>query len=194
MKKAIAILIMLVMVVSFAGCAASEKPNGNVAVDLPEDFMTWTDVDMVNYLKAEGVFTKDSLLYTQTEGIELPVGITKCISYMDDYYDADIMIMWFDPNPTTAKTEETYEEIKTTQTYVMVEAGDFPQPFNTMIGRFAFFYSWSLDTTLVDKMTAAIEKLEKEYGVKRDFFNLDIDEADYAEYDNTGDDVVIIDE
>ncbi|MCH5324887.1 MAG: hypothetical protein J1E39_06685 [Eubacterium sp.] len=166
----------------------SKDNNGGEA----SEFDSWTDADIVNYLKAEGVFTNDDWLFIQTEGVEAPTGVSKVISYMDDYYDAYILIFWLDPNSPTARTEEIYNEIKTTQSYIMTEAGNFPQPFNTLIGRFAIFYSWSFDADLVDKTTAALEKLETEYGVKPDFVNMDIDESDYE--DEYEDDDVIFDD
>lgn len=170
MKKAIAILITLVMVLTAAGCTGGKPGNtGN----LPSDFSTWTDAEMVEYLKAEGVFTHDDWLFIDDES-STPVGITKMISYIDDYGDADIMILWFKTDSSTARTEEIYNEIKTTHNYIMTEAGNVPCPFNAMFGRFAILYSFSLDPELVEKCEAALDKLTSEYGVTPDFYEKEI--------------------
>lgn len=207
MKKTIAILAALVMALTaVAGCSANNNDNGggtgsttptgapnnggdnsgnegnNGGEGETSDFASWTDVDMVNYMKAEGVFVHDDWLYTQTEGIEAPNGITKLISYIDDYGDADIMIFWLQTNAPTERTEEIYEEIKTTHNYIMTEAGNVPCPINAMYGRFAILYSFSLDPDLVAKCEAALEKLTAEYGVQPDFYEKELEMPDYDDY------------
>lgn len=173
MKKAIAILITLVMVLTTAGCTGG-KPGNTGDSKFPSDFSTWTDVEMVNYLKDEGVFTHEDWLYIDDEG-NTPVGITKLISYIDDYGDADIMILWLKTDSSTARTEEIYNEIKTTHNYIMTEADNVPCPFNALFGRFAILYSFSLDTELVEKCEAALDKLTSEYGVTPDFYEKEIE-------------------
>ena len=206
MKKTIAILAALVMALTaVAGCSAevkTENDNGGTSGTTPSDasnngddkennggsngeasdFASWTDVDMVNYMKAEGVFVHDDWLYTQTEGVEAPNGITKLISYIDEYGDADIMIFWLETDAPTARTEEIYEEIKTTHNYIMTEAGNVPCPINAMYGRFAILYSFSLDPDLVAKCEAALEKLTTEYGVQPDFYEKELEMPDYDDY------------
>lgn len=183
MKKVIAILITLVMVLTVAGCTGG-KPGNTDDSNLPSDFSTWTEVEMVNYLKAEGVFTHEDWLYVEDESY-LPVGITKMISYIDDYGDADIMILWLKADNSIARTEEIYNEIKTTHNYIMTEAGNAPCPFNAMFGRFAILYSFSLDTELVEKCEAALDKLTSEYGVTPEFYEKEIE---MPEYDDDYDD------
>lgn len=190
MKKLIAILLMLALSLTVVACSDSkttdDKSEGDTSnesqADQQVDFSAWTDVDMVNYMKAEGVFTEEDWLYTQTEGDEAPMGITKLISYMDYYGDADIMIFWLQPDAPTARTEEIYNEIKDTHNYIMTEAGNVPCPINAMFGRFAILYSFSLDPELVEKTEAALEKLTTEYGVTPDFYEKELEMPDYEDY------------
>lgn len=205
MKKTITLFIVLVMALAMVACSSNKDSDDNQTdntpsvtkpADKPSDdkadgennsndsseFLSWTDVDMVNYMKAQGVFTEEDWLYTQTEGDEAPVGITKLISYIDDYGDADIMIFWLETDAPTARTEEIYNEIKTTHNYIMTEAGNVPCPINAMYGRFAILYSFSLDDELVEKCEAALENLTTEYGVEPDFYEKELEMPDYDDY------------
>lgn len=186
MKKTIAFLMMMVMVLTMAGCSIGGTSSGGSNADLPSDFSTWTDKEMVSFMKAEGVFTDDDLLDVQSVADEIPVGITKLISYIDDYGDADIMIFWLETNGPTARTEEIYNEIKTTHTYIMTELDNIPCPFNLLLGRFAILYSTSLDNSLVEKMETAIEKLISEYNVDPDFYDKDPEMPEYDDYYEDG--------
>lgn len=182
MKKIITILVMLVIVLTVSGCSANETSKGNTAKDLPSDFLAWTDAEIVEYMKAEGVFTHEDWIDIQIEADEAPVGITRLISYIDDYGDADIMIAWFETEGPTARTEEIYNEIKTTHNYIMTEAGNVPCPFNALFGRFAILYSFSLDDELVAKAEAALDKLTSEYGITPDFYEKELETPDYDDY------------
>lgn len=182
MKKTIALFLISVMaVLTVAGCSTNET-SGEKNADLPSDFSAWTDAEIVDYMKAEGVFTQEDWIDIQTEADEAPVGITKLISYIDDYGDADIMIVWLETDGPTARTEEIYNEIKTTHNYIMTEAGNVPCPFNALFGRFAILYSFSLDDSLVEKMEAALDKLISEYGVKPDFYEKELEMPEYDDY------------
>lgn len=182
MKKTIAFLLMLVMILTMAGCSIGGTSSDGSNVDLPSDFSTWTDAEMISYMKAEGVFTHDDWIDIQVESDEAPVGITRLISYIDDYGDADIMIVWLKTDSPTARTEEIFNEIKTTHNYIMTEAGNVPCPFNALFGRFAILYSFSLDDSLVEKMEAALDKLTSEYGVTPDFYEKELERPEYDDY------------
>lgn len=194
MKKTIVLLMMMVMVLTMVGCSIGDTPSDGSNVDLPSDFSTWTDTEMVSYLKAEGVFTHNDWIDIQVEAVEAPAGITRMISYIDDYGDADIMIIYLETDGPTARTEEIYNEIKTTHNYIMTEVspGNIPFPFNALFGRFAILYSFSLDTDLVEKMEAALEKLTSEYGVTPDFYEKELEPLNPDDYYEDGefDDVI----
>jgi Ni/Co efflux regulator RcnB len=147
------------------------------------DFSTWDAQDITDYFKEKGVFVKDDWLYIQSEGVETPDGVTNWVSYMDDYGDADISIMYLAPNSASARTEEIYDEIKTTHQYIMTEAGNYPFPFNSLVGRFAITYSFSLDDQLVADFEQAYEELLEEYNLTPDFYEKELeipdDEDDY---------------
>ncbi|MCH5324886.1 MAG: hypothetical protein J1E39_06680 [Eubacterium sp.] len=157
----------------------NEESTDNGSKD--SDFDTWTEIDMINYLKAEGAFEHDDWLEVQ-EGLDVPLGITKIIWYYDDFGDADVMILWLDSNSPSERTKEIYEEIKTTHNYIMTDAGNVPCPFNALYGRFAILYTTSLDDDIVAKFDAALEKLTTEYGVEPDFFDKDPEMPEYDDY------------
>lgn len=182
MKKTIAFLMMMIMVLTMAGCSNGKTQGDTSNADLPSDFSAWTDSEIVDYMKAEGVFTHEDWIDVQIEADEAPVGISRLISYIDDYGDADIMIVWLDADAPTARTEEIYQEIKTTHNYIMTEAGNVPCPFNTLIGRFAILYSFSLDDDLVAKMEAALDKLISEYSITPDFYEKELEAPEYDNY------------
>ncbi len=173
---------------SAADSAANEE---SAAGD--NEFLSWDEQDMIDYMKAEGVFTNDDLLYVQKEGVEAPEGITDLISYIDDNVGIEIDIFYLQPDAPTARTEEIYNEIKTTKQYIMTEAGNVPFPVNLLIGRFAIFYSYTFDEETYEKCEAAIEKLIDQTGVQPDFYDKEIElpsEEDYPADDMDGEIIV----
>ncbi len=184
MKKILAILLTTAAVVfGLTGCSAvhvGNSDNTSSSAETDKEFADWDENDILSYFKNEGVFTNDDYAYIQT-GTELPDGITACVSYMDDFDDAYVVIFYFDADSTSEKTEEIYNEIKTNKTYEMTEAGGFIQPFNALAGRFAFFYSGSLSDEFVSQFETAFDKLIADNDITPDFYDKDLDLSAYED-------------
>ena len=170
MKKYLAILLAVVMTLSFAACGAKgDKPSGGsqtaapAAVDLsayPADFNEWTVDNIMDYFTKAGLFTKEDWKYIQNEADCVPAetGMSKIGSYMSDDEEGSqtVFIFWFDPAASEAKVKEQFEFIKANKTFD--KAFDM-QPVDHVIGNFAVSYTLTLDEDFYAMAEAAYNQL-----------------------------------
>lgn len=128
MKKFFSILLTVALTAGMTACggkggtsqgtnsevASQTESAGGTSADLDKDFSEWTNEDMLAYFQSEGVFTDESITYVQT-GDEVVEGMTSIVSYQDDMYDADEMILYLDADSPLDATEKMWQEIKDTK-------------------------------------------------------------------------------
>lgn len=214
MKKALSILLSVILTICvFSACAKqseeattetqtnetstseittaalTEAPTTNTTTKRDEKpFDKWNTSDLVKYFKAEKVFTEEDYLGEYTDFEELPDGVSGEIEYNNHQNDEiNVLIFYFEPNAKEKSVETLYKKIKQDK-YFEWEEGGQQQPFNALIGRFAIFYSASLDENFVKSFEKALDKLVKEQNIKPDYYEKNIDLSKYKD----GDDVIII--
>jgi hypothetical protein len=180
-KKVFAILMVVVMMLGVVGCGSNGNNPGKNDGDTnkpAKEFSQWNDEDIMQYFKDEKVFTNDDLCSIQ-KGENAAENVTSSVCYMDNVTsDEYVEIIYFDPNTTSDKVKEGFEEVKTTKVLSMDEG---QMVFNTLVGNFAIFYSSSLDEQFIADFEAAYDKLLKTYSLTPEFYDKEIDFSQYEE-------------
>ncbi len=151
-------------------------------------FDKWNIRDLANYFKSENIFTEEDWLGVYDYFEELPDGVSGEIEYNNHENDkVNVLIFFLDENSDNEKTKEIYEKTKTDK-YFEWENGGRQQPFNALVGRFAIFYSASVDENFVKKFEKALDKLIKKEKLTPEFYEKNLDLSKYK----ADDDVIII--
>lgn len=152
-------------------------------------FEKWDERDIVKYFKDKKIFTDDDNLSIITKDEELPDGVNAEVDY-DNHNNDEIyvLIYYLDSESSNKKTEEIYNSIKKNKCAEIDGNEGYQQPFNALIGRFAVFYSSSIDERFVEKFENALDELIKEKNVKPVYYDKDLDLSKF----NQDDDVQII--
>ena len=217
MKKVLAILLTAALTLCIFGACAKQEPEAETTESTTQEvtstteesttetttetttestttkkaeksFDEWTVKDLAKYFKKEKVFTNEEYLGVYTDPDSLPDGINAEIEYNNHGNDENyVIIFYFDENSKNAKTEEIYNKIKKDR-YFEWEGSGRQQPFNALVGRFAIFYSASIDENFVKDFEKALDKLIKDKKLKPDFYEKDLDLTKYKQ----GDDVIFI--
>lgn len=183
MKKALTMLLALAMVFSLAACggagnADDNKENGsgnkeeNKTYDYPENFDEWTDTDLVNYFRENGLITNEDWITVQND-IEWTQsgGFSAIVSYYgDDASGVWIDFYYLDVPNAIERINEVYDEIKTTHKYEMVDVapGEYMTPTH-MVGKFVFDFSMIVDEETADKAEEVYQELITEYKLTPEF-------------------------
>ena len=151
-------------------------------------FDKWNINDMAEYFKTQKVFTDDEYLGVYTDAEELPDGISAEIEYNSHDNDRiNVLIFYFDKNSDNEKTDELYNKIKKDKYFEWSDGGR-QQPFNALIGRFAVFYSASVDEGFVKEFEKALDRLIKDENITPEFYKKDLDLSQFK----LDDDVIIV--
>ncbi len=210
MKKILCIIFaLLISATVFSACKKEEAPTTTAQTSTTEAvsesttlpvtetttesttkkekaFDKWNEKDLVKYFKSEKVFTEYDYLGVYTNIEEIPDGISAEIEYNSHDNDKiNVLIFYFEEGAEDKKIEETYENIKKNKYY---DWGESQQPFNALIGRFAIFYSASVDEKYVKDFEKALDKLIKDKKIKPEFYEKNLDLTKYKQ----DDDVIII--
>lgn len=213
MKKILSIILSAVIIVCVASACAKQEPAETTAKEVSSSettattttaaattnttkketkgkaFDKWDEVDLVNYFKAEKVFDNEDNLSVIQKDEELPKGVSAEIDY--DNHNNDevyVLIYYLDAESNNKETEKVYNQIKNNKCAKLEGNDDYEQPFNALVGRFAIFYSSSIDEKFVNKFETALDKLIKEQGVKPVYYEKNLDLSKFNQDDN----VVII--
>ncbi len=188
MKKALSLIIVLLIVFSFVACSnggtsnadnADNSNNANVSADIkkvdlsayPADINAWSAEDFNNYFLAAGVYKDDNNLYVQDHatywaGSGIPVD--EGSGYMDDSgaYFTEVFII--DPNSAEGDAASFLARVREIKALDFGEGGD-ALPIDHLVGNVAFCYGLSTDEDFYNKMEAAYQQLVADLGVKADF-------------------------
>ena len=211
MKKILSIILAAVLVAgALSACAKKEPEETTTATTATETttaattatttsttkketkgkaFDKWDEVDLVNYFKAEKVFDNDENLSIIQKDEELPKGVSAEVDY-DNHNNEEVyvLIYYLDAESNDKETEKVYNQIKKNKCAEIEGNDGYQQPFNALVGRFAIFYSSSIDEKFVDKFEASLDKLIKEQGVKPAYYEKNLDLSKF----NQDDEVVVI--
>ncbi len=211
MKKIICIILSVLLIGAvFGACKKAEEPettSATVTTDTTvettteritettsesttkkeKSFDNWSEKDLVNYFKAEKLFTEEDYLGVFNNIEEVPEGVSAEIEYNSHDNDKiNVLIFYFDEDTENKAVDEAYEKVKKNRYYEFRD-GEVQQPFNALVGRFAIFYSGSVDEKYVKKFEAALDKLIKDKKIKPDFYEKNLDLSKFKK-----DDVIII--
>lgn len=172
MKKLIAMVLALIMMLSMAACTAGKSNEttggqGDILSKYPANINEWTSENFNEYFKEMGVYTDDKWAYVQDhENYYAGTAVDTCSGYMDDmglYFTAVFII---NPDSTEADGKAMLEHIRANKS--------FPEELNSLpvdhlAGNVAFFYSFSTDEEFYNKFDAAVKQLFEKLGVTPDF-------------------------
>lgn len=173
MKKFLAIVLALVMMLSMAACTADEvtestgDTQANILSKYPTDINDWTSENFNDYFKEVGVYTDDQWIYVQDHATcYTGTAVDTCSGYMDDQglYFTGVFII--NPDSTEADGKAMLEHIRTNKTFPE-ELGNLP--VDHLAGNVAFFYSFCTDEAFYNKFDAAVNQLFTDLGVTPDF-------------------------
>ena len=181
MKKALALLLTLLMVLSLTACGASkpaqtEAPAEAAGVDLsayPEKLEDWTGQNFIDYFKAAGVF-KDGDGYEtwlQDHANYWPgTPVNECAGCWDDAGTFMVMIFLFD-----GSNADTSEEDLNTWLDGIREKKTLPEeymsmPVDHLVGNIGFTYEiYIQDEDAYNAMNDAFHALMQAKGVTPEF-------------------------
>jgi hypothetical protein len=172
MKKLIAMVLALIMMLSMAACTAGKTnettdDQADIFSKYPADINEWTSENFNAYFKDMGVYTDDKWAYVQDhETYYAGTPVDTCSGYMDDtglYFTAVFIV---NPDSTEGDGKAMLEHIRTNKS--------FPEELNNLpvdhlAGNVAFFYSFSSDEEFYNKFDAAVKQLFEKLGVTPDF-------------------------
>ena len=186
MKKLLAVVLAVIMVMSFAACSANtEKDNkaktastSSINVDMskyPADFKDWTAQNLVDYFKEDVNFPSNCETWVQdhaTYWAGLPVYEASGIWNVAGAGDVSIMFTVFNPDSsdTTPEDVEAVKQIiREDKNHDYTTDKLFLGPQDHMVGHVAFAYSDVLNEEVYNAVDAAYNYLVEAMGVTPDF-------------------------
>ena len=192
MKKLLAIVLALMMVVSMAACSTTNPETGSTAgngvspetnnttgntsdtgIDMskyPADINDWTAQNIVDYFTEAGVFTKSEWTWVQDhETYWSGMPVYEACGYMDKEGTVAIMFFTFKSELPDCPAEDIaafIEGIKTSDPHMFPSYKDImPAPVDHMIGNIALTYEYTFDEEVYAAMDAAYKQLVAALGV-----------------------------
>lgn len=198
MKKLISLFVVLVMAFAFAACGkpadtpadpsaapvteapateapadpteapATEAPTEEaVESGYPSDPSAWTSDDLIKYFKDAGVFENEDWLAVQDHPTYYPnMGINECVSYMDN--DGLVLISIFNTDPENGDADVEAYLAGVRETHALpADLGSVP--VDHMVGDLVFWYSFTADEEVYNKMDAAYNQFITEFGFTPEF-------------------------
>lgn len=185
MKKLLAILLALMLVLSLAACGGdkdggdtkdpNETQTNGTDVDLskyPADLGTWTAQNLLDYFTEAGVFTEGSdreSWFQDHANYWSDTPFNECSGYWDDLGEIQVMFFTFDdtlPDTTPEEVAAMKESIKANK---FLPEDYSAMPIDHMVGNVAVSYMLSTNEEFYNKMDAAWNALVKATGATLDF-------------------------
>ncbi len=185
MKKLLAIVLSLMLVLSLAAC--SEAGNGNETnpgnttgsskpddgdtpsgglEGYPADLNEWTADDIVRYFTEAGVFTNESWVMVMGPKEWAGTAINDYITYMDNTGMVSISIATFDPENEMVDVPAFLDFVRENHTY---DESLYLQPVDHMVGNMTFTFEGTMDEEVYNAMLTAYNALLEGLGVTPDF-------------------------
>lgn len=175
MKKLLALVLTMMMVLSLAACGGNDGGSKKAEVDLskyPADLSDWSAQDLLDYFK-EAVGLPDSLteMYSDPESwLSTPVHDSSR-GWTDDG-SAHLVFYTFDPDAsdtTPELVEEWLEVLRTDSTHSYITDEYYIGPASHLAGNILFVYEQTTDENYYNACEAAYEQLISAFGVTPDF-------------------------
>ena len=168
--------------------STTQTTTATTTKKLGKAFDKWDTNDLAEYFKKEKVFTEKDYLGVYTDVEELPDGVSGEIEYSNHKNgEIDVLIFYLDKDSKNSKTQKIYEKIKKDKCFEWEEGGK-QQPFNALVGRFAIFYSASLDENFIKEFEKTLDKLIKKENITPEYYEKDLDLSKFK----LDDDVIIV--
>ena len=172
MKKMIALLFCVVLVLSLGACQSKKEESGNASQaesifdHYPKTVAEWTAADFNNYFKEVGVYTKDDFIYVQDHAYYAGMVIEECGGYMDDagLYFTGVFVV--NEKSTEGDAAAFLAGIKESKTFPE-EMGSLP--VDHLVGNVVFFDSFCGDEEFYNAFEKAIVDWAAGMKVELDF-------------------------
>ncbi len=174
MKKALTLILCIVMILSLAACGTTgesgekkDTDNSEILSQFPTDLQEWTAQNFNDYFKAIGLYTKEDYIYVQDHATYY-VGtcIDECGGYMDDagLYFTGVFIV--DEDSTEGNAAELLSYVKENRT-LTEEFGSMT--IDHMCGHLLIMDSFTQDEDFYNSFESAIKDLVKALGAELDY-------------------------
>lgn len=160
MKKWFAMLMVVIMVFAMTGCYA-QPTGGNQENKRPANLAEWSDQDINDYFVEKGVYKNADWISIQSKEFwqNTPVAGASVYQATDNSGEAIITVLRI----TDEGAEDMLKEIINSETH---SSSVIPGlSFDTVVGPFAFCYSFSASEAVREAMKAAIADLAAEMKV-----------------------------
>lgn len=169
MKKLLALILSLTMVLCLAACG---EDGGAKEVDMskyPTDINEWTAQNFNDYFTDAGVYTNADWVYLQdhaTYWAGSGTAIDECGGYMDDAGMVNIAVFTIDPNSLEADATELINYLKENKCMPEDLMGF---PVDHLVGNVIFWYGTTADEDVYAAFDKAYNDLIAALGVTPDF-------------------------
>ncbi len=168
MKKLLALILSLTMVLCLAACGGGDDKSGEVDMSkYPADINEWTAQNFNDYFTEAGVYTNEDWVNFQDHAQYYSgTAIDEAGGYMDDAGMINIAVFIVDPDSIEADGEALLNYVK--ENKCLTE--DFSaMPIDHMVGNALFWYSYTSDEEVYNAFEEAYNNLVEALGVTPEF-------------------------